>query len=333
MNKSISAALFLAVSSLSAVDSTKTAALAINNLAIDLLVQAAKWQENTALSPYSIQVALAMTYAGAQGETRQQMARVLHYPPKDSNIPRSFSELQDALAELTKRTEKIATQSKKSGGPSEPITLTVANRLFGQQGYDFRPAYLRLLKDTFHAPIETLDFMKNPGGAAKHINTWVAAQTRERIHDLIPPNALNKDIGLVLANAVYLKAPWANEFNASATQPGPFHFAGGQGADVPMMMRQGAFGYTKRDGFVAVAIPYSGEELQFLVLLPDTTVGLPGLENKLTPQLLMDCAGLKDEDIVLYLPKFKLEPPLFALRKTLEALGMKSAFDVPQRKR
>ena len=97
-----------------------------------------------------------------------------------------------------------------------------------------------------------------------------------------------------------------------------------------MMMRQDAFGYAKHDGFVAVAIPYSGEELQFLVLLPDTAVGLPGLESKLTPQLLMECARLKDEDIVLYLPKFKLEPPLFALRKTLETLGMESAFDVPQ---
>lgn len=330
MIRSISAALFLAASSLWGADSTSTAASAINDLAIDLLVQAAKPQENTALSPYSIQVALAMMYAGAQGETRQQMARVLHYPTNGSNVPRSFSELQDALAELTKRTEKIATQSKKSGGPSEPITLTVANRLFGQRGYDFRPVYLSLLKDTFHAPLETLDFMKNPGGAAKHINTWVATQTRERIHDLIPPNALNKDTRLVLANAVYLKAPWANEFNASATQPGPFHFAGGQSADVPMMMRQDAFGYAKHDGFVAVAIPYSGEELQFLVLLPDTAVGLPGLESKLTPQLLMECARLKDEDIVLYLPKFKLEPPLFALRKTLETLGMESAFDVPQ---
>ena len=163
MIRSISAALFLAASSLWGADSTSTAASAINDLAIDLLVQAAKPQENTALSPYSIQVALAMTYAGAQGETRQQMARVLHYPTNGSNVPRSFSELQDALAELTKRTEKIATQSKKSGGPSEPITLTVANRLFGQRGYDFRPAYLSLLKDTFHAPLETLDFMKNPG--------------------------------------------------------------------------------------------------------------------------------------------------------------------------
>jgi serpin B len=96
------------------------------------------------------------------------------------------------------------------------------------------------------------------------------------------------------------------------------------------MIRQDSFGYAQNDGFLAVAIPYSGDDLQFLVLLPDTAAGLPKLESKLTPAMLMDCARLKSQDIVLYLPKFKLEPPLFALRKTLEVLGMESAFDVPQ---
>jgi serpin B len=330
MHKGFLAALFFAASSLGAADPTTIAASAINDLGIDLLVHAAKPEENTALSPYSIQIALAMTYAGAKGDTRQQMAKVLHYPSNDPDISGSFSALQNALAALTKQTEKLAAESKKSGGPSDPILLTVANRLFGQQGYDFRPAYLELLKSTFGAPLEILDFVKSPSGAAKHINAWVAKQTRERIRDLIPDNALNKDTRLVLANAVYLKAPWAEEFNQSATQPRPFHLADGQSADVPMMTRQASFGYAKREGFVAVTIPYVSGDLQFLVLLPDTAVGLPKLESKLTRQLLMDCARLKNEDVILYLPKFKLEPPLFALRKTLEALGMESAFDVPQ---
>jgi serpin B len=330
MTKSLVTALLLATSPLKAADATSTAALAINNLAIDLLVHAAKPEENTALSPYSIQMALAMTYAGAEGETQRQMAKVLHYPPGDSKVLNAFSGLQDALSKLTKQTAKIAAQSKKSGGPSEPITLTMANRLFGQRGYHFRPTYFEVLKDAFNAPLEVLDFVKDPNGAAKQINGWVAEQTRERIRDLIPPNALNEDTRLVLANAIYLKAPWAEEFQPSATQPGPFHLGGGQSADVPMMMRQNSFGYAKREGFVAVTLPYSGGDLQFLVLLPDTAVGLPTLESKLTPDLLRDCARLKSEEIILYLPKFKLEPPLFALRKTLAGLGMENAFDVPQ---
>ena len=330
MSNCIPAALLLAASSLSAADLSKTAASAINDFGIDLLAHAAKPQENTALSPYSIQVALAMTYAGAEGDTREQMAKVLHYSADDTNVLSSFAALQSALGELTSRTAKLAAESKKSGGPSDPITLTVANRLFGQQGYDFRPAYLTLLKETFGAPLETLDFVKSPGNAAKHINSWVEKQTRERIPNLIPANALNKETRLVLANAVYLKAPWAKEFNENATQPRPFHLAGGESADVPTMTRQDSIGYAKLEEFVAVAVPYSGGDLQLLVLLPDTAAGLPNLESKLSPALLMDCARLKSQDIVLFLPKFKLEPPLFELRKTLEVLGMESAFDVPQ---
>ena len=219
---------------MSAVDRTETAALAINNLALDLLVHATKLEENTAFSPYSIQMALVMTYAGAEGDTRQQMARVLHYPSSERDVLEDFAHLQDNLAKMTKRTEKIAAESKKAGGPSEPITLNMAKRLFGQRGYEFRPAYLDLLKKTLGSPLEALDFISDPGGATKDINHWIAKQTKERIRDLIPPNALNKDTRLVLANAVYLKAPWSKEFKESETRPAPFHFADGRSADVPM---------------------------------------------------------------------------------------------------
>ena len=330
MNSKIVAALLLPLSCLSAVDPSTTAARAVNNLALDLLAHAAPPQENTAFSPYSIQLALVMTYAGAEGDTRQQMARVLHYPPSDPDLVRDFARLQDELDDMAQRTAKIAAESKKGGGPSEPITLTVANRLFGQRGYDFRPAYLELLKKTLDSPLEALDFISDSAGATKHINSWIAEQTRERIRDLIPPNALNKDTRLVLANAVYLKAPWKEEFKQNETVPAAFHFADGSSADVPTMRRQDALGYAKHDGFVAVALPYTGGDLQFLVLLPDTAVGLPKLESKLTPDLLAECARLKPEEILLYLPKWRLEPPLFALRKTFETLGMESAFDVPQ---
>jgi serpin B len=330
MRKSILAALVLVASSLSAADLAKTAASAINDFGIDLLAHAAKPQENTALSPYSIQMALAMTYAGAEGRTREQMAKALHYHNDKRNVLRSLAALQSAVAELTSRTAKLAAESKKSGGPSEPITLTMANRLFAQQGYDFRSGYLSVLKQTFVASFEALDFVKDPAGAAKHINTWVEKQTREKIRDLIPANALNKETRLVLANAIYLKAPWATEFSEKETKPRPFHLAGGGSVDVPMMTRLDSFGYAKHEGFVAISVPYSGGDLQLLILLPDTATGLPRLESSLTPTLLMECARLKTQEVVLYLPKFRLEPPLFALRKTLEVLGMETAFDIPR---
>ena len=137
MKNNIVAALLLPLSCLSAADPTTTAARAVNELALDLLAHAAKPQENTAFSPYSIQLALVMTYAGAEGDTRQQMARVLHYPPDEPDLLRDFAQLQVELDKMAQRTAKIADTSKKAGGPSEPIALTIANRLFGQRRIRF----------------------------------------------------------------------------------------------------------------------------------------------------------------------------------------------------
>ena len=272
-----------------------------------------------------------MTFAGADGETRAEMARVLHFPTDGDAIHASFASLQRSLEEMAKKTATIAEHSKKMGGPSEPITLAIANRLFAQVGYDFRDAFRELVKKFYGAPFESLDFRKDADDARQHINKWVAAQTRDRIRDLIPPNGLDATSRLVLANAIYLKAPWASEFSDAFTKPKPFHVRGGAVVDVPTMQKMGKFfGYAKREGFTAVSIPYSGDELQFLVLVPDKVNGLHALESKLSAEMFAQCTKVEVHDVDLYLPKFKFEPPTIALADKLQALGMKSAFDVPK---
>jgi serpin B len=306
------------------------AATATNQLAVDLDHQLATGDDNLCVSPYSIQNALAMTFAGADGATRSEMARVLHFPGDGDEIHVSFSALQHSLEEMAKDTATIIEQSKKNGGPSDPIALSVANRLFAQSGYDFRESFRALVKKYYGGAFEPIDFRKDALGATRHINKWVAEQTRDRIRDLIPMGALNELTGLVLANAIYLKAPWAHEFNEAATQPHPFHTGGGETVDVPMMRRQDRqFGYAKREGFTAVSLPYLGNELQFLVLVPDDVNGLRALETRLNSEMLSKCAKLEPRDVDLSLPKFKFEPPTIALAETLQLLGMKSAFDRP----
>ncbi|HXM74289.1 MAG TPA: serpin family protein, partial [Chthoniobacterales bacterium] len=204
------------------------------------------------------------------------------------------------------------------------------NRLFAQSGYDFRDAFRALVQKFYGAPFESLDFRKDADGARQHINKWVENQTRDRIRDLIPPNGLDATTRLVLANAIYLKAPWANEFYDKATKPKPFHIRGGTAVDVPMMSDRRELGYAKRDGYTAVSLPYSGSELQFLVLLTDDVNGLRALESKLNADMLAQCAKLEVRDVDLALPKFKFEPPTIALAEKLQALGMKTAFDKPQ---
>jgi serpin B len=307
------------------------AAKATNQLAVDLHRQLATGNDNLCVSPYSIQNALAMTFAGADGDTRTEMAHVLHFPSEASAVAASFASLQHSLEEMSAKTAELVKKSKEFGGPSEPIVLSIANKLFAQKGYAFRSAFLSLVKQNFGTAFEPLDFVTNASAATQHINRWVADQTNDRIRDLIPGGALDKTTRLVLANALYLKAPWASDFSENATQPEPFFVHGGGPRNIPMMQKRSErFGYAKREGFTVVSLPYAGNDLQFVVLLPDDVNGLGALESKLSGDMLGECTKLQTRDVDLHLPKFKLEPPTMALAEKFEALGMKAAFDKPQ---
>ena len=132
---------------------------------------------------YSIETALAMTFAGSDGETRAEMSRVLHLG-NDETIHPSFAALQKALDGSVQKSNDVAKQSRKFGGPSEPITLAVANRLFPQTGYSIREEFAGTIQRFYGGNLEPLDFRGNANGARQHINTWVAQQTRDRIQDL-----------------------------------------------------------------------------------------------------------------------------------------------------
>jgi len=302
---------------------------AINALGIDLLQQTARTNANALLSPYSIQLAMAMTCAGSDGQTRAEMAKVLHYPPDDAQVNASFATLQSDLASVMQRSVAQAQTMRKYGLTNQPLILTTANRLFGQTDYDFRPAFLSLLSDTYLAPLETWDFIHDAPGATTHINQWVEQQTQDRIQNLIPPGALTQDTRLVLVNAIYLKAPWTHKFEEKATRPRPFNISAGKAVPVPTMYLHHSVGFAQRDGYRVVVLPYDNMDLQFVILLPDATNGLAALEAALTPALLADCAQVPEVDAELYLPKFKLEPPVMSLSHALQTLGMKTAFDLP----
>lgn len=314
---------------MTATETTAIAADAINALGIDLLRKSGPAEANALLSPYSIQSALAMTFAGAEGDTRSEMARTLHYPGDDAGLHRSFAALRRALEGAERAAALRAGHVIRWGNTNDPLTVTVANRLFGQSGYAFREPFLALVKRDYAAPLETLDFKKDPLKATKQINEWVEDQTRRRIRNLIPPGELDALTRLVLVNAIYLKAPWANEFSEAATKPQPFYVGGRAAVSVPTMMRRGRLCYSKQDGFSAIAVPYLGGQIHFLILLPDKVNGIKELESKVTANLLPEYANVATEEIVLYLPKFRLEPTVLRLSAALKDLGMRRAFDHP----
>ncbi|HEY4282916.1 MAG TPA: serpin family protein [Chthoniobacterales bacterium] len=309
------------------------AAKSTNESGLDLYRQIVSGDDNICISPFSVSCALAMTVEGADGQTRMEMCRVLHLDSNTEPGP-SFRLLQQSIAEISAQTAKIAEASKNGGGPSEPITIAIANRLFPQSGYEFRKDFFARVKENYGAPPEPLDFKRNGAAATNRINDWVAKETRDRIRDLIP-QPLDSTTRLVLANAIYLKAPWWHEFPVSETKPEPFHIKGNDPVDVPTMLGRKSYGYAKNEGFTAVSIPYSGGDLQFVIFLPDESpsrtgmTGLKSLEQKLTGSVLASCAKLKPTELILHLPRFKFEPPTMRLSEQLKALGMKTAFDIP----
>jgi serpin B len=306
---------------------------AINALGLDLYRVQPASNDNLLLSPYSIQNALAMTYAGAAGDTRAEMQRVLHYPADDTVLNAGFAELARELTQIQQDSVQAVANSKGEGrNPSTPVELHVANRLFVQSGYGLRAPFVALMKDDYGAEPESLDFVHATEEARSTINDWVADQTKGKISDVIPPGGLTKKTRLALANAIYLHAAWGEPFDANWTKPAEFFVHGTDSEMVPTMNNtEHDYGFLHRDGFTAVSLQYVGGGIQFLLLLPDANDGLPALEKKITPALLAECAALPGTYVDLYLPKFKLTPPSMALGAQLQQLGLKTAFDDPKR--
>ncbi|MGH8047818.1 MAG: serpin family protein [Chthoniobacterales bacterium] len=304
----------LAADSTLAAEMPNPAATAINSLGIDLLHQDTS-KGNFAFSPYSIQIAFAMTSAGTAGETLMQMRKVLWYPKTDMNA--AFSTLSTQLAKI---------QPSQFGY----LELNAANRLFAQRGFAFKKPFLDLVLADYKAPVALSDFKADPDAALKEINLWVESQTHNRIRHLLPPKSLDRLTRLVIVNALYFKASWLGcNFETDNTQPRPFHLTKDKVVSVPTMLSRGELGYSKAAGFTAVSIRYVQDELQFLILLPDAPDGLPVLEKNLTAQMLAGCARLPATSVEITLPKFKLEPPELDLQKVLIKLGMTHAFDIP----
>jgi serpin B len=312
-------------------ESTSTAATAINAFGIDLLRHTGKPDANALLSPYSIQSALAMAYAGADGVTREEMAKVLHYPKDEAELHSSFSALRKALEKAAQDSVKESEEVRRHGYTNDPLTLTAANRLFGQSGYDFKQPFLNLVKESYDAPFEPLDFVHDAAPATKRINDWVEDKTRQRIRNLIPDGALDQWTRLVLVNAIYLKAPWQEKFEPSATKPEPFHLDAHKSIEVPMMTQTKEWSYGRGNGFSALQLPYWGYSISLLIFLPDSVDGLASLEAKLNLNVFSGSVTWEPREVKLFMPKFKLEPPLLPLSGALKALGMKTAFDIPQR--
>jgi serpin B len=286
------------------------------DLAFSLYRRISADEGNVFLSPYSISIALAMTYAGAEGKTAEQMAQALRFTLPPERLHPAFNRL--AL--------DPAAGSAAEAGSDPAFQLNVANSIWGQTGYPFRQEYLDALALHYGAGLRLADFAGDAGGARREINDWVSQATNRKIQDIIPEGALNALTRLVLADAVYFKAAWQYPFDADGTRPAAFHLPDRVTTDVSMMRREAGLSYLRADGYAAVELPYAGGRCSMLILLPDE--GRFGeVESRLDSGLLDSIlAAMEHKTVALAVPKFSFEWSS-GLTDGLKDLGMTDAFD------
>jgi len=282
------------------------------------LYQALKQEDgNLFYSPYSISLALAMTYAGARGETAQQMADTLHYQLDQSALHAAFNSLD---MELAMRGEGA------KGKDEEGFRLNVVNAIWGQKDYKFLSDYLDLLAENYGAGLRILDFINDPDQSREVINQWVSDQTEGRIKDLIPEGSITPLTRLVLTNAIYFNAAWKSPFQPEATVNGPFHLVNGTDVNAAMMKQTGSFKYADGDNFQAIELPYDGQELSMVIFLP-AAGQFTAFEEAMTYQQINNIITQKigNQYVALTMPKFEFESE-FGLKETLIGMGMVEPF-------
>ncbi len=282
---------------------------AMNGFGLELLKRLSKADagRNVFISPTSIQLALAMTYNGAKGETKDAMARALGLDGM------TLEEVNQANADLISLLQN----------PDPKVELAIANSLWGREGVEFAPDFLARNTDSYEAEVRSIDFTLP--GSADTINGWVSKKTREKITQLVDHDSIREAL-LLLLNAIYFKGKWTLPFEEADTQYGDFTRGDGTTKTLPMMRQRDDFDYLETDQFQAIALPYGDEFVRMLIFLPKAGTTLDGLMGEMTREKLDQWTGeLHEQDGTIVLPRFKASYDT-SLKPVLTALGMGVAF-------
>jgi len=282
-----------------------------NRFAINLYSQYKSEEGNIFFSPFSISTAMAMVYEGAEGKTAKEIKSVFGFPKYDNSRRNQYSDL---LSEINKKDKEYA--------------LNTANALWAEQDFQFLDEYITTVEEYYKGKTTNLDFKNEPDSSRLIINNWVEEKTNNKIKDLFPEESIHPQTRLVLTNAIYFKAEWLKQFDADKTRDMNFRVNPDKSIKVPMMQRtdrKSIFNYTQNEDLQILEIPYTGEDLSMLILLPfDNDIEV--LENSFTIEKLTEWKkSLRERRVKIYIPKFKFKTKYF-LGETLGDLGMPIAF-------
>jgi serpin B len=309
----------------------KTIVQGNSKFALELYAKLRDKGENLFFSPYSISTALAMAYAGAQGQTGSQMAEVLRFPTYTVPIDMQAANKQEKTRTPWKHEQFSSAFGKvikdlNARGKKGKYELAVANALWGQKDYGFLEEFLNLIKTDYEGRLNEVDFVTTTEMARQTINTWVEEKTNNKIKDLIARGVLDSMTRLVLTNAIYFKGKWARQFKEENTKRAPFTLLNGSRVDVPMMNQTADFNYIQTEDFQELELPYVDNELSMIILLPKKFDGLAAFEQTLTLENLSRwLAKPRRCEVIVSIPKIKMTSQ-FSLADVLKSMGMTNAF-------
>ena len=285
-----------------------------NQFAIDMYQQINKppqSDDNVFFSPYSLSTAMAMLYAAAEGETKAQIQKTFHYPTPAILNPNSAA---------------LYNQFNK---PNTDYRLATVNDLWMQQGLTPTKSYIDTVQRYYSGQVTALDFEGSPDPARQTINKKIAEKTKQLIPELLPKGSIKSDTAVVLTNAVYFKGDWTMPFTAEKTSSQPFYNAIGRASTVQMMQQQSYFDYYEDKQVQVVQLPYKGDDLSILIVLPkfNDKLAMQQLAKHLSATKIKQwSAGLVRQEVKIHLPKFKLDAR-YQMKTLLADMGMPKAFD------
>lgn len=283
-------------------------AAANTDFAFRMLPKVTEGDANMVFSPYSVTQAMAMAAAGARGNTLTGIEKALALPYAQGRFLPALNGVDQKL------------RAKAAAGPQ----LNIVNDIWAQKGYTIQPGYLDALAVHFGAGIHLVDYQGAAETARTAINDYIAANTNQKILNLLPQGAVTANSRVVLTNAIWFKADWLSQFQASDTAPRVFHAKSGD-KTLQFMNRSGSMQYAAGEGWQAVDLPYTGDKLSMMVILPDAGKMDAVIGQLNGAQLAQMAAALAPRPVVLSLPKFKFTASA-SMGKPLQDFGAADAF-------
>lgn len=282
--------------------------------ACDLYKQLRSEPDNLFISPLSISMALGMCWAGAAGSTETQMSDALHLSLSQQRYHHAANALDLALE----------SRGSHSESASMPFALTNVNALWAALDFTFRADYLDVLARNYGAGVQRLDFASRPDESRITINSWVEERTNDRITDLLPQGSITPTTAMVLTNAIYFRAQWAFPFDPTNTLSQSFSLPGEEQISVPTMQQTLHANYIATTEYQAIELPYKGEELAMVVVLP---ADLASFEANLdVADLGAITQAMVSSEVEVSLPRFAYTSSSLSLTKSLQNMGMTAAF-------